>query len=78
MALPPELLLGPFFKSTVKDTAAKKFVACTTAPIFPYPGARHPSCDDHAHQQQTCCLQHPFESKGVDFAARHALPNISG
>jgi hypothetical protein len=57
---------APFLKSTVKDTAAKKSVACTTAPIFPYPGARHPSCDDHAHQQQTYCLQHPFELKGVD------------
>ena len=32
--LPPELLLGAFWRSTEKDMAAKKFVACTTTPIF--------------------------------------------
>jgi hypothetical protein len=26
---------APFWKSTERDTAAKKFVACTTALIFP-------------------------------------------
>ena len=34
--LPPELLIGAILEVDGRDTAASKFIACTTATIFPF------------------------------------------
>jgi hypothetical protein len=38
--LPTDLSLAPLLKSTVRDTTAERFVACTRAPTIPSPAAR--------------------------------------
>lgn len=67
----PTFFSAPFLKSAVTDTAAERFVACTSAPIIPYP-ERQSSSNDDPHAQQTCRLQPSIRAERYrsDTAAR--------
>jgi hypothetical protein len=55
-----------FLRSTANDTGVKTFVACTTAAIFPYHGARCLNPMNTRTRNALVTFNHPFELKGVD------------
>ncbi len=73
----PNCLLAPFLKSTVRETAANRFVACMMPTIFPRSGSRPPSSNAHTHPQYARCLPSSIRAEGrrSNIATKRVLGN---